>query len=216
MLPPREHSLEFGTIKAYFWRSPKLPPEVSPVFFSKAIVGTVSTSCATPHASSREHVITELSLRPIVDCRVFCNSFDAHAGWLRDRRDARPLNLLFCRFTDIQCRQATGHVGCVRGDKRVRVSEAMRLSRSSHRKRDPAIPNQVGARRPVPPTCVDPRKPKGSPLRYPPWSAPLSSGARAIIPNPPHHVHQRLSCPVRVLHRAPPYRPAFHGLGSGS
>ena len=39
---------------------------------------------------------------------------------------------------------------------------------------------------------------------------------RAIILNPPHHVHQRLRCPVRVLHRAPPYRPAFHGLGSGS
>ena len=92
----------------------------------------------------------------------------------------------------------------------------MRLSRSSHRKRDPAIPNQVGSRRPVPPTCVDPRKLKWSSLRYSPWSALLSSGARAITPNPPHYVHHRLRCPVRVLHHAPPYRPAFHGLGSGS
>ena len=87
-LRPREPSLGFGTIKASFWRSTKLPSEVSPLFVSKAIVGTVSTSCATPHSLSREHVITKLSLRPIVDCRVFCNSFDAHAGWLRDRRGA--------------------------------------------------------------------------------------------------------------------------------
>ena len=72
-----------------------IPPEVSCVFFSKAIVGTVSSSCATPHASSRAHAITALSLWPIVDCRVFFNSFDAHAGWLRDRRRARSLNLLF-------------------------------------------------------------------------------------------------------------------------
>ena len=89
-------------------------------------------------------------------------------------------------------------------DKRARVSGAIRLSRSSHRKRDPAIPNQVRARRSVPPTCVDPRKVKWSPLRYSPWSPPSSSGARAIIPNPPHHVHQRLRCPVPVLHRPPP------------
>ena len=57
-LPPREPSLGFGTIKTYFWRSTKLPPEVSPVFFLKAIVWTVSTSCATPYALSHEHVIT--------------------------------------------------------------------------------------------------------------------------------------------------------------
>ena len=97
-LPPREPSLGFGTSKASFSRSTKLPPDVSPVLFSKAIVGTVSTLCAIPHALSRENVITELSLRPIVDCRVFCNSFDAHAGWLRDRRGAQSLNLLFCRL----------------------------------------------------------------------------------------------------------------------
>ena len=97
-LPPREHALEFGIIKASFWRSINLPPEVSPVFFSKVIVGMVSASCATPHALSREHGIAALSLRPIVDCRVFCNSFDAHAGWLRDQRGARSLNLLFCRL----------------------------------------------------------------------------------------------------------------------
>ena len=70
--------------------------------------------------------------------------------------------------------------GRKRGDKRVQVSGAMLLSRSSHRKRDPVIPNQVGARRLVPPTCVDPKNLK-SPLRHSPWSAPLSSGARAII-----------------------------------
>ena len=76
-LPPREISLGFGTIKASFWRSTKPPPEVSRVFFSKAIVGTVSTSRAILHALSRELVITKLSLRPIVDCRFFCHSFDA-------------------------------------------------------------------------------------------------------------------------------------------
>ena len=31
-LPPREHALGFGTIKASFWRSTNLPPEVSSVF----------------------------------------------------------------------------------------------------------------------------------------------------------------------------------------
>ena len=96
--PPREFSLGFGTVKASFWRCSKLPQEVSPVFFSKAIVGTVSTSCATTHEISRGLVITALSLRPIVDCRVFFNSLGAHAGWLRDRRSARSLNLLFCRL----------------------------------------------------------------------------------------------------------------------
>ena len=64
--PSLEFSREFGTIKAYFWCCTKLPPEVSPVFFSKAYVGTVSTLCATPHEFSRGLVITELSLRPIV------------------------------------------------------------------------------------------------------------------------------------------------------
>ena len=42
-------------------------------------------------------VITELSLRPIVD-RCLCNSFDAHAGWVRDGRGARSLNILLCRL----------------------------------------------------------------------------------------------------------------------
>ena len=98
VLPPREYALEFGTIKASFWRSTNLPPKVSPVFSSKATVGTVSTSCTTLHALSRVHAITVLSLRPIVDCRVFCNSFDAHAGWLRDKRGVRSLNLLFRRL----------------------------------------------------------------------------------------------------------------------
>ena len=94
--------------------------------------------------------------------------------------------------------------GQKRGDKRVQVSGALWLSRRSHRKRDPAIPNQVGAHRPAPPTCLDPRKLMWSPLRYSPWSAPLSSGGGTIIPNPPHHVRQRLRCRVHVLHRAPP------------
>ena len=49
----------------------KLPPEVSLVFISKAVVGTVSTSCATPYELSSGLVITKLSLRPIVDCRGF-------------------------------------------------------------------------------------------------------------------------------------------------
>ena len=33
---------------------------------------------------------------------------------------------------------------------------------------------------------------------------------------PPYHVNQRLRCPVHVLNRAPPYRPAFRGRRSGS
>ena len=96
--PRREFSLGFGTIKAFFCRCTKLPPEVSPVLFSKAIFGTLSTSCVTPHEFSRGLVITELSLRPIVECRIFFNSFDAHAGWVRDWRGERSLNLLFCRL----------------------------------------------------------------------------------------------------------------------
>ena len=135
--------------------------------------------------------------RIITPADFFCNSFDAHAGWLRDRRGARSLNLLLCRLLifNMTGNWTWGICGRRRGDKRVRVSGAMRLSRSSHRKRDPAIPNQVGARRPVQPTCVDARKLKWSPLRYSPWSTPLSSGDRAIIPNPPYHVHQRLRRP---------------------
>ena len=102
-----------------------------------------------------------------------------------------------------------GMCGQQRGEKRVQISGAMRLSRSSHRKNDSAIPDQVGARRPAPPTCVDPRKLKWSPLRY-------SPPGRYHYPEPPDHVHQRLRCPVDVLHRAPPYRPASHGLRGGS
>ena len=64
--------------------------------FSKAIVETISTPCATPHKFSHGLVIIGLSIRPIADC-CFCNSFDAHTGWVRDRRGARSLNILFCR-----------------------------------------------------------------------------------------------------------------------
>ena len=82
-LPPREHALEFGTITASSWRCSGLLP---------------LPTCATPHALSREHVLTELSLRPNFECRVLRNSFGAHAGWLRDRRGAPSLKLLFCRL----------------------------------------------------------------------------------------------------------------------
>ena len=82
-LPPREHALEFGAITASSWRCSGLLP---------------LPTCATPHALSREHVLTELSLRPIFACRVLRNSFGAHAGWLRDRRGASSLKLLFCRL----------------------------------------------------------------------------------------------------------------------
>ena len=51
-LPPREHALEFGTITASSWRCSGLLP---------------LPTCATPHALSREHVLTELSLRPIFE-----------------------------------------------------------------------------------------------------------------------------------------------------
>ena len=97
MRPPREFSLGSVAIKIYFCRCTNLLPEVSPVFFAKAIVGTVSTPYATPHEFSRGFVITESSLRLVVDC-CLCNSFDAHAGWVRDRRGARSLNLLLCRL----------------------------------------------------------------------------------------------------------------------
>ena len=96
MRPPREFSLGFGTIKASFWSCSKLLPEVSPVSLSKAIVETISTPCDIPHKFSRGLVIIDLSIRPIVDC-CFCNSFDAHTGWVRGRRGARSLNILFCR-----------------------------------------------------------------------------------------------------------------------
>ena len=94
---PYEFSLRFGAIKVSFWRYSELLPDIFPVFFAKAIVGTVSTPYATFHKISRGFFITELSLRPIVDC-CLCNSFDAHAGWVRDRRGARSLNILFCRL----------------------------------------------------------------------------------------------------------------------
>ena len=89
-------------------------------------------------------------------------------------------------------------------NNRVQVSGAMQLSRDSHRKTDPAIPNQVWARSSGQPTCMNPRKLKWFPLPYSPWSAPPSSGARTMIPNPPYHVHQQLRYPVHVPHRAPP------------
>ena len=57
------------------------------------IVGTVFTPRVTPHEFSRVLVITELCLRPIVD-RCLCKSFDARAGWVREGRGARSLNIL--------------------------------------------------------------------------------------------------------------------------
>ena len=106
-----------------------------------------------------------------------------------------------------------------------RVSGAMRLSRSSHRKRDPAIPNQVGARRPVPPTYVDPRKLKRSPLRYYPWSAgPVPSSrtprttstsgsvARSASSTAPPPTVRRYTAWVVV---AKPHHPSVPGARSG-
>ena len=71
----------FGAVPTYFRRSRQY-------IFSKAIVETISIPCATSHEFSRGLVITELSLRPFVDC-CFCNSLDAHAGCVRGRRGAR-------------------------------------------------------------------------------------------------------------------------------
>ena len=92
-----EFSLGFVAIKVSVWRCINLLPEIYPVLFARAIVGKVSTPYATPHEFSLGFVIVESSLRLIFGY-CLCNSFDAHAGWVRGRSGARSLNILFCRL----------------------------------------------------------------------------------------------------------------------
>ena len=81
----------FGAVPNYHRRSLQY-------FFQKLLLGR-SLPRALPLMFSRRLAITELSLRTIVDCRSFCSSFDVHAGWVREPRGARSLNLLFCFMT---------------------------------------------------------------------------------------------------------------------
>ena len=62
--PPREFSLGFGTIKAYFWCCTKLQPEVSPVCDrTKAIRGEIfSTPASLPEVSLEARTLREFSL----------------------------------------------------------------------------------------------------------------------------------------------------------
>ena len=62
--PPRESSLGFGTIKAYFWRSSDLLPVVSPVFDrTEAILGEIFSAYASlPEVSLEMRPPREFSL----------------------------------------------------------------------------------------------------------------------------------------------------------
>ena len=62
--PPREFSLGFGTIKAYFWRCSNLLPEVSPVFDrTEAVLGDMfPTYASLPEVSLEMRPPREFSL----------------------------------------------------------------------------------------------------------------------------------------------------------
>ena len=87
----------------------------------------------------------------------------------------------------------------------------MRLSRSSHKKRDPAMPNQVGARHPALPTCVDP-KVEVVPTPLFPLVGPAKQRGPYHHPRPPAPRPPAVRCPVHVLRHAPPTNPVSHGL----
>ena len=93
-LSPRKFSLGFVAIEVSLWRWTKLLP----------IAGEVSPTYSTPLEFYLGFVTIKLSLRSIVGC-YFCNLFDAHGGWVHDRRNARSLNIPSYSLAIYQCRQ---------------------------------------------------------------------------------------------------------------